>query len=63
MFLQFEGVVGEREGRKKKDLFQKSSVTCHPHLGQGQTEGSLGGTANRKVSLWHLEAGNLIQGP
>lgn len=27
MFLQSEGVVGEREGRKKKDLFQKS--LCH----------------------------------
>lgn len=54
-----------RKGRggRSKICFKTASVTCHPHLGEEQPQGSLGGRANRKVSLWHLEASNLIQGP
>ena len=63
MFLQFEGGRGRKRREEEERFFSKQPVACHSHLGEGQTEGSLGGTANRKVSLWHLEASNLIQGP
>lgn len=54
---------GKKEkGGRRKILFKTACCLPLPPR-EGQTEGSLGGTANRTVSLWHLEASNLIRGP
>ena len=61
--LAFWGGGGRKRREEEERFFSKQPIACHSHRGEGQTEGSLGGTANRKVSLWHLEASNLIRGP
>lgn len=63
ILVVWEGRGKKGRGGRRAIHFTTASVTCHPHLGEGQTEGSLGGRANRKVSLWHLKASNLIPGP